>query len=157
MIAESVVLHVNPNKIIQSWGWETENSRNLFCMEQVGGFVPVDPHPSKVITKKIVEGISGEKTQAVWNPVRLIARVIEVWFCSSSEVTDCLCALFICSRPNSESNSVKCVARILLKNVCVVDAMRLASASADFNIMRETSLGVSVNWWQLSIDASLPS
>ena len=61
MIAECIILHVNTNKIVQSWCWETEDTGHLLGVEEVGGLVPVNPHPSKIITQEVVKRISGKE------------------------------------------------------------------------------------------------
>jgi hypothetical protein len=65
-------------------------------MEEIGGFVPVDPHSTEVIAKKIIKRISRKKRQAVWDPVGLIRRIVKVGFSPPSEVTNCLSTLLIC-------------------------------------------------------------
>ena len=49
LVAKSIVLHVNADKVIESGSWETENARNLLGMEEICGFVPVNPHTSQII------------------------------------------------------------------------------------------------------------
>lgn len=78
LIAERVILHVDPNKIVQSRCGKRKNSRNLLGVEEVGSFVPVNPHPTEIITQQVVEGISRKEGQAVRNPVSLIRRIVEV-------------------------------------------------------------------------------
>ena len=97
MVAKRVVFHVNANKVVQSWCWETENTRDLLSVEEVGGLIPVNPHASKVIAQKVVKRISGKEGQAVWDPICLICRVVEIGFGPSSQVSDRLRALLICS------------------------------------------------------------
>jgi hypothetical protein len=109
-------------------------------MKKVGGLIPVDPHTSKVITQEVVERISGKEGQAVWDPICLVWRVVEIGFSPPSQIAYCLCALLIRSGPNSERNAVKGVGGILLEDKRVVYAVRLAASSANFNVMRETSL-----------------
>jgi hypothetical protein len=109
-------------------------------VEEVGGLVPVDPHPPKVITQEIVKRISGKEGQAVWNPVRLVWRIVEIRLGPSSQVADSLCALLVCIGPNSERNTIKGVGRVLLEDKGMVHAVRLASSSANFNIVREAGL-----------------
>lgn len=58
LVAESIVLHVDPNQIIQPRRRETEDSRDFFGVEKIRRLVPVDPHPSQIVAKKIVKGIS---------------------------------------------------------------------------------------------------
>jgi hypothetical protein len=47
-------------------------------VEQIGGFVPMNPHATKVISKKIIKGIARQETQAVGDPVSLIGVVVVV-------------------------------------------------------------------------------
>src|ERR1700760_3193566 len=109
-------------------------------MEKIGGLVPVDPYSTEIITKQVVERIARKEAQAIWNPVCLITRVIEIWLCSLSEVPNGLSAFLVCSRPNSESNSIEGMTGVLLEDVSVVDAVWLASTSADLNVVWETRL-----------------
>jgi hypothetical protein len=109
-------------------------------MEQVRRLVPVDPHATKVVAQEVVERIPREEAEAVWNPVGLITRVIEIWLGASSQVANCLGTLLIGARPDAKCNTVESMARILLEDVGMMNAMRLTPASADFNIMGETSL-----------------
>lgn len=51
LVAERVVFHVDPDQIIEPWRREAEDTGNLFGVEEIGCLVPVDPHPSKVITQ----------------------------------------------------------------------------------------------------------
>jgi hypothetical protein len=50
LIAKSIILHVDTDKVIESGSWEAENARNLLSVEEVCGFVPVDPHTPQIIT-----------------------------------------------------------------------------------------------------------
>jgi hypothetical protein len=61
LIAKSIILHVDTDKVIESGSWEAENARNLLGVEEVCGFVPVDPHTPQIITQKVVQWISGEE------------------------------------------------------------------------------------------------
>ena len=109
-------------------------------MEQVGGFVPVNPHTSQVVSQKVVERIAGEKAQTVWDPVGLLGRIIEISLRPLSKVPDGLCTFLICAGPDTKGNSIKRMGRVLLENEGMVNTVWLASASADFDVMRKTSL-----------------
>ena len=58
LVAEGIVLHVNPNQVIEPWGWEAEDARHFFSVEEVGRFVPVNPHSSQIISKEIVKRVA---------------------------------------------------------------------------------------------------
>jgi hypothetical protein len=109
-------------------------------MEQVGSLVPVNPHTSKIISQKIIQRIAREERQAVRNPVSLIRVVVVVTLSSLAELTNCLGPLLVGSRPNSQTDTVQSVRGILLENKGMVNAVRLAAACANLNIMGETSL-----------------
>jgi len=109
-------------------------------VEQVGGLIPVNPHTSKIISQKVIQRVARQERQAVGNPVSLIRVVIVVALRPLAKLTDCLGPLLIGSRPNAQADTIQCVGRILLKNKGMVNAVRLASACADLNIMGETSL-----------------
>ena len=106
MVAKSIVFHVNSYEIVQSWSWKAKNTRYFLGVEKICSLVPVNPHASKIIAEKVIKWVSRKKTQTVWNPVGFIARVIEIGLCTFSEITDSLCTLFICARPDPKSNSV---------------------------------------------------
>jgi hypothetical protein len=61
LVAKSVVLHVDTDKIIESGSWEAENARNLLGVEEICGLVPVDPHTPQIIAQQIIQRISGEE------------------------------------------------------------------------------------------------
>ena len=54
MIAESIILHIDADEVIESWCREAKDAGDFLRMEEVGGLVPVNPHPSKVVTQKVV-------------------------------------------------------------------------------------------------------
>jgi hypothetical protein len=140
LVAECVIFHINADKIIQSWCWETEDTRNLLSVEEVGRLIPVDPHASEVITQEVVKRVSGEEGQAIRNPICLIWRVIEIRFGPPSQIANGLCTFLIRSGPNSQSDTIEGVRRVLLKNERVVYTVRLAATSANLNIVWETGL-----------------
>lgn len=78
MIAKSVVLHVDPNKVVEAGRGEAQDPRNLLSMEQVGSLVPVNPHSPEVVTQQVVEWVPGEEGKTVRDPICLIGVVIEV-------------------------------------------------------------------------------
>ena len=78
-------------------------------MEKIGGLVPVNPHSTKIISKKIVKRITGKETQAIRNPICFVPRVIEIWLCSLSEIANSLSTFLVSPRPNSEGNAVESV------------------------------------------------
>jgi len=58
LVAESVVLHVDANKIVEARSREAQDTGNFLSVEQVGSLVPVNPHTSEIISKKIVQRVS---------------------------------------------------------------------------------------------------
>src|ERR1700744_5267122 len=102
----------------------------------------MDPHASEIVTQKVIEGISREETQAVWNPVGLVSGIIEIGFGSLPQVTDGFSALLIGPGPDSQSDAIESVRRILLKDIGVMNTVRLTSSCANLNIVRETSLWI---------------
>lgn len=140
MVAQSIILHVDSDQIVQSWCWEAENAGDFFSMEEVGGLVPVNPHATKVVTEKVVKWISRQEGQAVWDPICLVAIFVEVGFGPLAEVPDGFGALVISSRPDSKCNAVESVCRVLLEDERVVNTVWLAATSADLNIVWETCL-----------------
>jgi hypothetical protein len=160
LVTESVVLHVDTDEVVESGSREAEDTRNFFGVEEVGGFVPVDPHATEVVAEKVVQRVSRKETQAVGDPVCLAGILVVVRLCALPQLTDRLGTLLVCARPDAEGDTVQSVRGILLEDECMVDAVRLHSASADFDIVRETCLGrVSIlryNAWQ-SLWNDIPS
>jgi hypothetical protein len=140
LIAQSVILHVDAHQIVESRCREAENARDLLSVEQVGSLVPVDPHPTQVVAKKIVQRVARQEAQAVRDPVGLAGSVEVVRFSALAKVTNGLRALVISTRPDAKGDTVQCVRRVLLEDECVMDTVRLACTSADLNIMREACL-----------------
>jgi hypothetical protein len=140
LVAEGVVFHINPNEVIQSRSREAENAGYLLRVEEIGSLVPVNPHASKVVAKQVVERVPREKAQAIRNPISFVRDIMVIRFRLPSEFTDGFGTPLICSRPHTECNTVKRVLRILLQDKGMVEALRLASASDQFDIVGETSL-----------------
>jgi hypothetical protein len=116
LVTESVVLHVDADKIVESGSREAENARDFLGVEEVGGLVPVDPHATEVVAKKVVKGISRKEAQAVGDPVCLAGVVVVVGLCASSQLADCLGTLLVCARPDAEGDTVKSVGGVLLED-----------------------------------------
>lgn len=114
-------------------------------MEKVGGFVPVNPHSSQIVSQQVVQRVSRQETQAVRDPISLFSGVIEVGLCPSSQVANRLRSFAVGLRPDPESNAIKRLRRVLLEDERVVDTVWLAPACADFDIMREARLQIYVN------------
>jgi hypothetical protein len=100
----------------------------------------MNPHASQIVAQKVVERVSRKEGQAVGNPIGLIRIVIEVGLGSLAQVANGLGSLLVGSRPNTKADTVQSVGRVLLKHKGMVDAMRLAPASANLNIVGEASL-----------------
>jgi hypothetical protein len=100
----------------------------------------MDPHASKVVTQKVVQGISRQERETVGDPVYFVGVVVKVRLRPLPEIADRLSPLFVGSRPDAEADAIESVRRVLLEDESVVHAVWLASAGADFDIMGETSL-----------------
>lgn len=109
LIAKGIVLHVNADQVVQTRRGEAEDSRNLFGMEQVGSFVPMDPHSAEVISQKIVERVARQEAQAVRDPVRLIGVVVVVGLGFLAQFANGVGSLFIGTGPYFEGNAVESV------------------------------------------------
>jgi len=142
LVAQCVVLHVDSNKVIQTRSREAEDSRYLLGVEEVGGLVPVNPHTAEIIAEQVVQRITRQEAQAVWNPVSLVRRIVIVLFSLLAKLADSVGSLLIGARPDTESNTVESVCRILLEDESVVNAVWLASAGADLDVVRETGLAM---------------
>jgi hypothetical protein len=138
LIAQSVVLHVDTDKVVESGSGETKNARDLLSVEEVGGFVPVDPHATEIVAEQVVKRVSRKETQTVRNPVCLAGSVVVIGLGTLPQFADGFSALLICARPNTKSDTVESVRRILLEDECMVDTVRLHGTSTDFNVVRET-------------------
>lgn len=145
LVAQGIILHVNADQVVQARGREAENPRHLLCMEQVGGLVPMDPHTPEVVTQQVVEGVSREETQAIGDPVDLLRVIVEIGLGLFAEFTDSFGTLLVGSGPDTQSNAVKSVGRILLQDEGMVGTVRLGLAGTNLNIVRETGLVV-VSW-----------
>lgn len=107
LVAQSVVLHVDSHKIVQSGCREAEDARDLLRVEEVGRLVPVNPHAAKVVAKEVVKWVARQETQAVWDPVGF-ARVVEVvWLCAPAEVTNSLRALVVGAGPDAKCDTIQ--------------------------------------------------
>jgi hypothetical protein len=137
LVAEGVVLHVDADEVVEPRGREAQDAGDLLGVEEVGGLVPVNPHAAEVVAKEVVEGVAGQEGQAVRDPVRLVGIVVKVGLCPLAQITDGLGALVVGAGPDSQADAVECMGRVLLEDEGVVDAVRLAAASADLDIVRE--------------------
>ena len=63
-----------------------------------------------------------------------------ICLCLSSKFTNGIGTPFICARPDAECNAVEGVLRILLQDKRMVQALWLASAGDELDIMWEASL-----------------
>ena len=111
-------------------------------MEKVCGFIPMNPHAAEIIAQQIVEGIPREEAQAVRDPVCLVRRVVIVSLSALAKVTNRLSTLLIGPRPDTKGDTVEGMRGVLLKDKCVVNAVRLALACANLDVMREACLRV---------------
>jgi len=140
LVAEGVILHIDANQVIQARSREAQNAGNLLGVEQVGGLVPVNPHTPEVVTQQVVQGVPGEETQAVRNPVSLVGVVVKVGFGLLAQLADGLRTLLISTGPDAQRDTVESVRRVLLQDEGVMTTVRLALSCADLDIVRETSL-----------------
>lgn len=58
LIAQCVILHINSDQIVKARSWETQDTGDFLGVEQIGSFIPMNPHATKVISKKIIKGIA---------------------------------------------------------------------------------------------------
>jgi hypothetical protein len=100
----------------------------------------VNPHATKIIAQKIVQGIAGKEAQAVGDPVGLVRVVIKVGLGLLAQFTNGLGALLVGTGPDAQRNTVQSVRRILLEDKGVVGTVRLALASANLDIVGEACL-----------------
>jgi len=140
LVAQCVVLHVDSNEVVKSRSWKTEDARDFFCVEEVGGFIPVNPHTTKIVAEEVVERIARQETQTIRNPVRLVSNIYIVGLDPLSHLTNGFGTLLISTRPHSQCDTVECMRRILLEDEGMVNTMRLALARADLDIVRKASL-----------------
>src|SRR5689334_1400311 len=97
----------------------------------------MDPHAPKIVPEQVIQGVPRQERQTVRNPVLLVGVVVEVRLCPLPQLSNCLGALLISTRPNAEADAVERMRRILLEHEGVVNTMGLTAASADLNIMWE--------------------
>ena len=140
LVAEGVILHVNADKVVESRGREAQDSRDFLSVEQISSFVPVDPHAAEVVAEQVVQRVSREERQAVGDPVLLIRIVVEVGLRPLPQLANRLSPLLIGSRPDAQADTVQGMRRVLLEDKSVVDAMRLAPASANLDVVRKAGL-----------------
>jgi len=95
LVAKSIIFHVDADQVVQPRRRETENARDLFGVEKIRSLVPVDPHPSKVVSEKVVYGVSGEERQTVWDPVCLVWVVIVIGLSTLSQISNRLGSLLV--------------------------------------------------------------
>jgi len=140
LVAKGVILHIDTDKVIESRGGEAQDARDFLGVEQVRSLVPVNPHTPEVVTQQVIQGIPGEETQTVGNPVGLVGIVVEIRLRLLSQFPDGLGSLFVSARPDSQSDTVESVGGILLEYKGMVNAVRLALAGANLDIVREACL-----------------
>lgn len=140
LVAEGIVLHVDLDKIVEARGREAENAGDLLGVEQVGGLVPVNPHAAKVVAQQVVQRVSRKERQAVRNPVGLVGVVIIVRLCPLAQVSNRLGSLLVSSRPDAQANTVQSMGGVLLEDKGMVNAVGLAAAGANLDIMGEACL-----------------
>lgn len=109
-------------------------------MEKIRSLVPVNPHAAEVVAEQVIQGIAGKEAQAVRNPVRLLARVVEVGLGALAEIANRLGALLVGAGPDPQGNAVERVAAVLLKHEGVMHAVRLAPSRADLDVGGEARL-----------------
>nr|POE72015.1 hypothetical protein CFP56_11891 [Quercus suber] len=107
LVAERVVLHVDAHQVVQTWGGEAEDARDLLGVEEVGGFVPVYPHAAQIVAEQVVEGVARQKAQTVRDPVRLARGVVVVRFGALAQVANRLGALLVRTRPDAKRDAVQ--------------------------------------------------
>lgn len=83
-------------------------------MEEICRLVPMNPHPSEVVAKKVVKRVARQETEAVWDPVSLVGLFIIVRLGPLAKVAYSLCTFFVRTGPNPQCDSIKSVTRVLL-------------------------------------------
>lgn len=109
LVAERIVLHVDPDQVVQAGSGEAQDPGDLFGVEQVGRLVPVDPHAPEVVAQQVVQRVPREERQAVRNPVLLLRVVVEVGLRPLPELADRLGALLVGAGPNAQADAVESV------------------------------------------------
>jgi hypothetical protein len=104
----------------------------------------VDPHATKVVAQQVVKGVPGKEAQAIGDPVGLIRVVVKVGLGLLAKLTNGLGTLLVGTRPDAQRDTVQSVRRVLLEDKSVVGTVRLALAGADFNVVGEASLYISI-------------
>lgn len=100
----------------------------------------MNPHTPEVVTQQVVQGVPGEETQAVGNPVGLIGIVVVIRLRLLSQFPNSLSSLLISARPDSQGDTIESMGGILLEDEGMVNAVRLALAGANLDIVREACL-----------------
>uniref|UniRef100_A0A1Y1K5I4 Uncharacterized protein n=1 Tax=Photinus pyralis TaxID=7054 RepID=A0A1Y1K5I4_PHOPY len=59
LVAESIVLHVNADQVVQPRSREAQNTRDFLGVEQVGSLIPMNPHASQIVAQEVVKGVTG--------------------------------------------------------------------------------------------------
>lgn len=75
-------------------------------MEKVGRLVPVNPHATEVVPKKVVERVARQEAQAVGNPVGLAGGIKIIWLRALAEVANGLCTLVVGPGPDTKCNAI---------------------------------------------------
>jgi len=145
LIAQSIVFHVDAHQVVESRCREAENAGDFLGVEQVSSLVPVDPHTTQVVTKKVVQRVTRQEAQAIRDPVGLARSVEVVRLGAFAKVTNGLRALVVSAGPNAKGDTIQRVRGVLLEDKSVVDTVRLAGSSADLDVVREARLQLSVN------------
>ena len=142
LVAQGVVLHIDPDQIVQTRCREAQDARDLLGVEEVGGLVPVNPHSPEVVTQQVVQRVAGEEAQAVGNPVGLLGVVVEIRLSLLAQLPDGLSTLLVRARPDTQANTVQRVGRVLLQDEGMVSTVRLGFTGADFHVVREACLSL---------------
>ena len=94
LVAERVVFHVDAHEVVETRGGEGEDAGDFFGVEEIGRFVPVDPHAAEVVAQEVVEGVATEEAETVGNPIRRV-HVDVIRLGATAEVADRVGALVV--------------------------------------------------------------
>lgn len=159
LVAERIILHVDSHEIVQPRGGKGQYPRNLpkhmisarcgttnegrlhvLCVEKVRRLIPVNPHAPQIITQQVEQRIPRQEAESIGDPVCLVGSIVIIGLVPFSQFPDGLCPLVIGPRPYPQSDTIERVRGVLLKDECVMNAMWLRAAGANFDVVGEASL-----------------
>lgn len=106
MVTQSVILHVNSDKVVETRSRKAQDAGYLLGVEKVGSLVPVNPHAAKIVAQEVVERVARKEGKAVRNPVGLVWVVVVVALCSLAQVANGLGPLLVGAGPDAEADTI---------------------------------------------------